>query len=117
MLQSKMRRAQDLSFLDRTPISAINARARVNRFLLSQVSSQFCGGEAVRAMPKGTWRVPILLVTPGFVAGEVGEAIVNAHTREIESHTPLEQIHAAADKLRKRHHAAIKTSFLRARKG
>jgi propanediol dehydratase small subunit len=38
---------------------------------------------------------------------------VNAQTREIERHTSTEQIYAAADKLRKRHHAAIKTAFLR----
>ncbi len=58
------------------------------------------------------WQVPILMVTPGFVAGQVGEAAVDFHTREIQSHTAQERIYAAADKLRKRHHAAIKAAFM-----
>jgi hypothetical protein len=97
-------------------ITATQARARVNRFLLSQVGSQFCAGEPELDVVAGQWQVPILMVTPGFVAGQVGEAVVNAQTREIERHTSTEQIYAAADKLRKRHHAAIKTAFLRTRK-
>jgi len=92
-------------------------RARVNRFLLSQVGSQFCAGEPELEVVQERWRVPILMVTPGFVAGQVGEAVVHLNSREIASHTGVEQIHAAADRLRKRHHAAIKTAFLRARKG
>ena len=93
----------------------MQVRARVNRFLLSQVGSQFCAGEPELDVRKEIWSVPILLITPGFVAGQVGEAVVHAQTREIESHTPIEQIHAGAGQLRKRHHAAIKTAFLRAR--
>jgi hypothetical protein len=55
-------------------------------------------------------------VTPGFVAGTVGEAEVNAFTQRVESHTKTEMIYAAADKLRSRHRAKIKAAFARARK-
>jgi len=99
------------------PISAVQARATVNRFLLSQVGSQFCAGEAELNALTGFWRVEALFATPGFVAGPTGEAVVNAQTREIESRTDVQQIHAAAETLRKRSHAAIKTAFLRSRKG
>ena len=61
--------------------------------------------------------VPILMVTPGFVAGVVGQAVVNSETVGIESHTDAEQMYAAADELRNRNHAAIKAAFLRAREG
>ena len=98
-------------------IPALQARAGVNRFLLSQVGSQFCAGDPQLDVPGGVWRVPIVMVTPGFVAGQVGEAAINAETRQIESHTDIDQIHVAAHKLRKRHDAATKTAFLQARKG
>lgn len=98
-------------------VSAVQARACVNRFLLSQVGTQFCAGEPALDVLREMWRVPILLVTPGFVAGCVGEAVVNSATQEIESHTDAEKIHAAADELRIRHHAEIKTAFIQAGKG
>lgn len=112
-----MRQSKKLVVLNDAPISALQVRARVNRFLLSQVGSQFCAGEPELDVRRKIWTVPILMVTPGFVVGQVGEASVRDHTREPDSHTEIEVIHAAADKLRKRHHAAIKTAFLRARKG
>jgi len=63
------------------------------------------------------WSVPILLVTPGYVAGQVGEATINLNTGELQDHTGIEQIYLSADRLRKRHHAAIEAAFLRAREG
>jgi hypothetical protein len=66
---------------------------------------------------KQTWRVPILMVTPGFVAGEVGEAMVQSHNCKLTSHTEIEEMHAAADKLRQLHHVEIETAFLRTRNG
>ena len=111
------RRPHRLADIGATTATAAQARARVNRFLLSQVGSQFCAGEPELNAMKQVWLVPILMVTPGFVAGQVGEAVVNAQTREIESHTDIEQIYSEADKLRKRHHAEIKAAFVRARKG
>ena len=112
-----MKQQKFIRSTDNAPVGALQARARVNRFLLSDVGSQFCAGDPEPDVVQRKWRVPILLVTPGFVAGQVGEAILSMATREIESHTKIEEIHAAADKLRRRHHAAIKAAFLQARKG
>lgn len=112
------RQSRNLALASDAQISPVQARACVNRFLLSQVGTQFCAGDAELDVVKGSWRVPVLMITPGFVAGEVGEAVVQAGgSWEILRHTHIEQMYAAADQLRRRHHAAIKTAFLRARKG
>jgi len=112
-----MRQPKNAAAVNAASLAAAQARARVNRFLLSQVGSQFCAGEPELDVVAGLWHVPILMITPGFIAGQVGEATVNEQTREIQQHTEVERIHATADKLRKRHHAEIKAAFLRARKG
>ena len=83
---------------------------------MSNAGSLFCAGEPELDVIRQHWRVPVLMVTPGFIAGQVGEIIVDWHTREILSYTSIEEMYAIADKLRKRNHAAIKTAFLRARK-
>lgn len=67
-------------------VTEVQAKARVNRLLLSQIGSQFCTGEPDFDMTKNCWRVPVLLVTPGLIVGQVGEAWVNPTTREILSH-------------------------------
>ena len=112
-----MRRQKSLSAVRNATFNAVQARARVNRFLLSQVGSQFCAADPELDVLHEKWCVPILLVTPGFVAGQVGEATINLNTGEMRDHTDTEQIYLSADKLRKRHHAAIKAAFLRAREG
>jgi hypothetical protein len=111
-----MRRHKDITVAKEMSITAVQARARVNRFLLSQIGSQFCAGEPTLDVLHEIWRVPILMVTPGLVVGEVGEAKVSLNTRAIESHTSAEQIYAAAEELRKRRHAAIKAAFIQAGK-
>ena len=112
-----MRRQRGIAATREALMTALQARAGVNRFLLSQVGSQCCAGDPQLDVAEGVWRVAIVMITPGFVAGPVGEAVINAETRQIESHTDVDAIHMAAEKLRKRHHAAMKTAFLQARKG
>lgn len=116
MLATMMKRARNIAAINEGSVTAVQARARVNRFLLSQVGSQFSAGEPEPDVVNELWQVPLLLITPGLVVGQVGEAIVSMNTREIISHTDPEQIYAAAARVRKRHHAAIKASFLRAGK-
>jgi hypothetical protein len=111
-----MKQSRNLALTSYAQVSGVPVRACVNRFLLSQVGSQFCAGEAELDVLKQTWRVPILMITPGFVAGEVGEAKVQSHNCELTSHTEIEEMHAAADRLRQLHHVEIETAFLRARK-
>jgi hypothetical protein len=111
-----VKREKDLTSIGKMAVTAPHARARVNRFLLSEVGSQFCAGDPELDTLNERWRVPILLVTPGLVVGEVGEAAVHSGTRDLQSFTPIREIHASADKLRKRRNAAIKSAFLQARK-
>ena len=112
-----MRRQKSISSVGRATLDAAQARARVNRFLLSQVGSQFCAGDPELDVLHERWSVPILLVTPGFIAGQVGKASINSDTGDLEGHSGMEQIYRAAEELSKRHHAAIKAAFIRARKG
>ena len=112
-----MRRQKSIGAGWKATLDATQARARVNRFLLSQIGTQFCAGDPALDVLHEKWAVPILLVTPGFVAGQVGEATINLNTGELQDHTDTEEIYLSADKLRKRHHAAIKAAFLRAREG
>jgi hypothetical protein len=98
-------------------VTASKARARVNRFLFSQVGTQFCSGEAVLEADLNQWRVPILMVTPGFIAGQVGEAIVSSQTRELLNHTEIEKMYSAAAKLRKKYGTEIEAAFLQTRNG
>ena len=97
-------------------VTAVQARARVNRLLLSQVGSLFCAGEPDLDLERRTWRVPILMVTPGFVAGSVGEAVVDVLTGEVQLSTSIDQLYSAAVELRKRYHAEIKAAFIQAKR-
>jgi hypothetical protein len=110
-----MQKKSALAIRDMT-MKNVDVRASVNRFLLSQVGSQFAAGEPALDVAEEQWQVPILMITPGLIVGQVGEAIVSQHTHEIICHTPAEQIYKAAGKLRKLHHAEIKAAFLRARR-
>lgn len=94
-------------------VTAVQARARVNRFLLSQIGSQFCAGETDFDLTENCWRVPVLLVTSGLIVGQVGEAQVNITTREILSCSEPEIVYAAAEKLRKQKNAVIAIAFKR----
>lgn len=98
-----------LSFDDAT-FDPVRVRARVNRVLFSQAGSHFSAGEPILDASKAEWRIPIQLVTPGLVVGEVGLAVVAQSTHEITSHTPIEQLHTAAEELRKLHHAEIEVT-------
>ena len=93
----------------------VRVRARVNRFLLSQVGSVFAAGMPELDTSTQLWRVPVLYNPPDFVAGEVGEVQVST-TGEIHQHTPVAEMHARAEGLHDRHQAQIHAAFLRARK-
>ena len=112
-----VKREGDLKSIGKMAVTAQLARARVNRFLLSEIGSQFCAGDPELDALNEIWRVPILLVTPALIVGQVGEAAVHPVTRVLQSFTPILEIHASAEKLRKRRNAAIKSAFLQATKG
>jgi hypothetical protein len=97
-------------------LSLRQARAVVNRFLLSQVGSVFAAGTPAFDTAAQCWRVPILYNPPDCVVGEVGAAQVNAITGDLQQHTSVPEIHARAAKLHDRHQTQIHAAFLRARK-
>jgi hypothetical protein len=98
------------------PLLPAQVRARVNRFLLSQVGSVFAAGTPELNVSTQLWRIPILYNPPDFVAGEVGEVWVGTLTGEIHRHTPVAEMHAHAAGLHDRYQAQIRAAFLRARK-
>ena len=98
------------------PLLPARVRARVNRFLLSQVGSVFAAGMPELDASAQLWRVPIFYNPPDFVDDEVGEVQVSALTGEIHQHTPMAEIHACTARLHDRHQAQIHAAFLRARK-
>lgn len=98
------------------PFLPARVRARVNRFLLSQVGSVFAAGTPELDASAQLWRVPILYNPPDFMAGEVGEVQVSVITGEIHQHTPVAEMHARAAEFHDRHQAQIRAAFLRARK-
>ena len=73
-----MRRQRGVAATREALITALQARAGVNRFLLAQVGSQFCAGDPQLDVAETVWRVPIEMITPGFVAGQVGEAVITS---------------------------------------
>ena len=115
MIGTTMKPQANVITISQIDIAQTQARARVNRFLLSEVGSQFAAGEAELERVTNNWKIPILLVTPGFVAGQVGEVYVSWQTHEITSHTAIEQIYAEAETLKKRHDAEIQAAFLQTR--
>jgi hypothetical protein len=88
--------SKSVAITNETTMEAVRVRARVNRFLLSQAGSHFGAGEPRPDASNAQWQVPILMITPGLIVGEVGEAVVAQQTREIISHTAIEQLHARA---------------------
>jgi hypothetical protein len=97
-------------------LSPTQARAVVNRFLLSRVGSVFAAGTPELDASTQLWRVPILYNPPDFVADTVGEVQVSAITGDIQQHTPIAELHRRATGLHDRHQAQIHAAFLRARK-
>ena len=104
------------SLPDAALLSAGQAQAVVNRFLLSQAGSVFSAGTPELEETAQCWDVPILYNPPDYVAGIVGQAQVSACTGSLERHTSIPELHAHSAELHARKKAQIHTTFLRARK-
>ena len=107
---------QQRSTLTHTAVSSTQARAVINRFLLSQVGSAFVAGTPELDRAAQLWRVPILYNPPDFTGDEVGQVQVNAVTGEMQQHTLVAELRECAAKLHERNKIQIHTAFLRARK-
>ena len=112
----KMSRRQKLAIKHTPSFNAADIQGRVNGALVSRAGTVYCAGTPSLSDDGRTWRVPILYATPGFVAGEVGDALVNASPGEILSLTDIDLLHQQGRKLGKQHSAEIETAFSRARR-
>jgi hypothetical protein len=111
-----MSRRKNLAIRNAATFEAADIQGRVNGILVSRVGTVFCAGAPSLSEDGETWLVPILYATPGFVAGQVGEALVSASTGEILSLTDIDLLHQQGRKLGKQHRAEIEAAFSRARR-
>jgi hypothetical protein len=89
-------------------ITALEAQAKANYFLLTQLGDRLVANDPVLDAGAGLWRVPVLLSYP-FLGplGNVGEILVSTTTAEIVAHSPLAAIKAAAWALYEQHRDEI----------
>ena len=111
-----MSRRKNLAIRHTPSFEATDIQGRVNGALVSRAGTAYCAGTPSLSEDGRAWRVPILYGTPGFVAGQVGEALVNASTGEILSLTDIDLLHQQGRKLGKQHSAEIEAAFSRARR-
>lgn len=89
-------------------ITALQAQATANYFLLTQLGDRLVADNPAIDSAVGVWRVPVLLSYSGIgPIGQVGEILVSATAEEIVSHTPIEEIKAAAIALYEQHRDEI----------
>lgn len=89
-------------------ITALQAQATANYFLLTRLGDRLAADDPVIDAAAGVWRVPVLLSYPGIgPIGQVGEILINATAEEIVSHTPIEEMKAAAIALYEQHRDEI----------
>ena len=86
MIETTMKPQANVITTNQIALAQTQARVRVSRVLLSEVGSQFAAGEAEFDSITSEWKIPVLLITPGFVVGNVGEVCVSWQTNEVTSH-------------------------------
>src|SRR5437870_7521723 len=102
-----MSRRKNLAIRKAPTFEVADIQGRVNGVLVSSAGTVFCAGTPSLSEDGETWLVPILYATPGFVAGQVGEAVVSASTGEILSMTDIDLLHQRGRKSGKQHSAEI----------
>jgi hypothetical protein len=89
-------------------ITALEAQAVANLFLADHLGDRFLADSPVLDGEAGVWRVPVLLSYA--IIGPVrrtGEILVSTTSEEVVSHTPFEEMKAAARALYEQHRDAI----------
>ncbi|MEN3333605.1 MAG: hypothetical protein V7641_2970 [Blastocatellia bacterium] len=89
-------------------ITALEAQAAANLFLSDHLGDRFMADSPMLDSEAGVWRVPVLLsyAIIGSV-GQAGEILVSTTSKEVVSHTPLEEMKIAARALYEQHRDAI----------
>lgn len=111
-----MSRRKNLAIRHTPSFDAADIQGRVNGVLVSRAGTVYCADTPSLSEDGRTWRVPILYATPGFVAGQVGEALLGASTGAILSLTDIDLLHQQGKKLGKQYSAEIEAAFSRARR-
>lgn len=89
-------------------ITALEAQAAANLFLSDHLPDRFLASSPTLDAAANVWRVPVLLAYPFLgPVGQTGEILVSTTSEEIVSHTPLEEMKAAARKLYENNRDAI----------
>ena len=92
-------------------ITALQAQAQANYFLLTHLGDRFVADDPVLDAEAGVWRVPVLLAYPLIgPVGDTGVILVNSGSEEIVFYTPLEDMKAAARALYETHRDEIEAS-------
>ncbi len=79
-------------------IAEKSSRAVVNRFILENLRDGFCAGKPrlVLIGREPAWSVPVLLASPAWGMGEVGEVLVHAVEGTIVGYTTPTEIYRHA---------------------
>ena len=89
-------------------ITALEAQAAANTFLLDHLPHCFTAGRPAFDQAAHVWHVPVLLAYTSIGSiGEVGEVLVSASSEQIISATSFEVMNIAAQALYKQHCAEI----------
>lgn len=111
-----MAKRKNLVAKARMRLDLADIQGQVNATLMSQLGTVYCAGTPTFDPEQEVWTVPILYATPGFVAGQVGAAQVDAYTGEILSLTETEQLRRQGRKLGRKYRAEIEAAFSHARR-
>jgi hypothetical protein len=89
-------------------ITALQAQAEANLFLSDRLPDRITAGQPRLDEAAQVWRVPVILAYPFLGAlGQVGEILVSLSKEEVVSHTPVEEMRAAAWALAEQHRESI----------
>ncbi len=93
-------------------ITALEAEACGSLYLSDHLPDRFTAGEPSFSPDTGVWHVPVVLSYPVVgPVGQVGELRVSATSEEVLSHTPINEMLAAARLLYEQHRERIEASF------
>jgi hypothetical protein len=95
---------------------AFEAEAIAGGYLLDYLPDRFSTGAPRFDRAAGVWRIPVILAYPRIgPVGEVGELTVDDSTKEVISHTPLEEMTTRALAIYEQRCEEIEAAFLQTR--
>jgi hypothetical protein len=89
-------------------VTALQAQAAAFLFLNDRLPDRIAPDQPHLDEAAQVWRVPVILAYPRLgVLGQVGEILVSLDREEVISHTPVEEMRAAAWSLVEQHRESI----------